>query len=222
MNLDQFNSLVRSLLKVAGAALAAHGLSAAASIVNSQDVIGLALVLAGVVWSHFTHSESGSSGSTTGPSTGQAGSTGGQMGGQSGGTALLLLFLLPALLFGSGCAGVSQNAFTSELAAASTADAAMRGYAAYWNQAAKNPAAFHRTTNELATERATVENASIKIGASIELVESLRGSYATNAAVKPQLQAALVSLGENTGNIIGYVNSLFCVSNSPSLTSTNQ
>ena len=205
MNLDQFNSLIRSLLKVAGAALAAHGLTAAASIVNSQDVIGFVLVLAGMAWSHFTHSDTDTGTNSTGKAT-----------------ALLLLLLLPALVFSTGCANVSQNAFTTELAAASTSDAAMRGYAAYWNQAIQNPPAFHRTTNDLASERAVVENASIKIGASIELVENLRASYATNAAVKPQLQAALVSLGQNTGNIIAYVNSLFNVTNLVTVTNTNQ
>jgi hypothetical protein len=206
MNQDQINSLIRSLLKIAGTALAAHGLSTAASIVNSQDFVGAVLVGVGLIWSHFDNSNTptGSSG------TGKSGTA----------TSLLVLCLLPALLLGSGCANVNQNAFTAELAAASTSDAAMRGYAAYWNQAIQNPAAYNRTTNGLVAERATVENDSIQIGASIALVESLRESYQTNSAVKPQLQAAVTSLAQNAGNIVSYVTGLFASTNA-SLTTTN-
>jgi hypothetical protein len=97
----------------------------------------------------------------------------------------------------------------------------MHGYAAYWNQAIQNPAAYNRTTNGLVAERATVENDSIQIGASIALVESLRESYQTNSAVKPQLQAAVTSLAQNAGNIVSYVTGLFSSSTNFSLTTTN-
>ncbi len=198
MNLDQFNSLLRSLLKIIGSALAAHGLGQAAGIVNGEDFIGLVLLVAGLVWSHFQHGET---------PTGTGGTT----------TAILLL-LLPVLLV-TGCANLNQTAFTAELAAASMSDAAMRGYAAYWKTASQNPEVYHRTAKELALERAAVEDASIKVGAAIELVENLRTSYATNALVKPQLQAAVSSLAGNAGNIVAYVNSLMAVTN---ITSTNR
>ena len=48
---------VRSLLKVAGAALMAHGATKSATIVNSEDAVGLALVVAGFAWSYFHHSD---------------------------------------------------------------------------------------------------------------------------------------------------------------------
>ncbi|HVU07857.1 MAG TPA: hypothetical protein VHG89_04860 [Verrucomicrobiae bacterium] len=204
MNQDQFFSLIRSLLKVIGAALAAHGLAQAAGIVNSEDFIGFVLVVAGLVWSHFTHSTADSPPNNSGSTT-----------------ALLLLLLLPVLFLANGCSSLSSNAYTTELAAASTSDAAMRGYAAYWNQAAQNPAAYHRTLDGLQSERAAVEDASIKVGASIELVEDLRESYATNSAVKPQLQAAITSLADNAGNIVTYINSLMTVTNFISITNTN-
>ena len=57
MSTEQFNSLLRTLLKVAGTALATHGMVKASSIVNSEDVIGAALLLGGVLWSHLKHGE---------------------------------------------------------------------------------------------------------------------------------------------------------------------
>lgn len=48
---------VRSLVKVAGAALAAHGATKTAAIVNGEDVLGVCLVLAGFIWSHYAHKE---------------------------------------------------------------------------------------------------------------------------------------------------------------------
>jgi hypothetical protein len=55
MNKDQVNSLIRSLLKIAGAWLVAHGLSEYASLVNSDDVFGLLVLLVGMWQSHQRH-----------------------------------------------------------------------------------------------------------------------------------------------------------------------
>jgi hypothetical protein len=55
MNKDQINSAVRTLLKVIGSALVTHGATKAASIVNSEDVIGLVITVIGLLWSHFEH-----------------------------------------------------------------------------------------------------------------------------------------------------------------------
>lgn len=55
MNQEQINSILRSLLKIIGSALAAHGLTGAANIVNGQDCIGVVLAVAGLVWSHYSH-----------------------------------------------------------------------------------------------------------------------------------------------------------------------
>jgi hypothetical protein len=55
MNQAQINSLIRSVLKIAGTALAAHGLTTAASLVNSEDVFGLVVLLVAVWQSHQHH-----------------------------------------------------------------------------------------------------------------------------------------------------------------------
>jgi hypothetical protein len=56
MNNDQINSLVRSLLKILGSLLIAHGYSTYANIINTPDVIGFIIALAAFISSHFAHS----------------------------------------------------------------------------------------------------------------------------------------------------------------------
>ena len=55
MNTDQIASLIRSGLKIGGALLVAHGLTAYADVLNMPDVFGLALALAGLIGSHYKH-----------------------------------------------------------------------------------------------------------------------------------------------------------------------
>jgi hypothetical protein len=55
MNQQQTDSLIRSVLKVAGAVLVAHGATKAASVVNCEDMFGLIVGLVGVVQSYRHH-----------------------------------------------------------------------------------------------------------------------------------------------------------------------
>ena len=55
MNQTQIASLIRTGLKVLGTALATHGLTTAATILNSEDVIGLIIMTYGVILSHLEH-----------------------------------------------------------------------------------------------------------------------------------------------------------------------
>ncbi len=55
MNQDQVNSLIRTVLKIAGSVLMTHGLTQYATLVNSPDVCGLAVLLVGLWLSHQTH-----------------------------------------------------------------------------------------------------------------------------------------------------------------------
>ncbi len=194
MNSDQISSLVRSLMKIIAGILAAHGLQDTATLLNTPDIISAALLIVSLLWSHFNHSA---------PATGNQGGIG---------VKLMLALALPALLF-TGCAGVNNNTFAGERAAAATADASMRAYAVYWTKAEANPVAYHRTLAGLDSERATLEAASIKVGASIELVENLRAAYATNSAVQPQLNAAVSALASNAGEIVSLVNTFTSVTN---------
>ena len=55
MNSDQLNSLVRSVLKIAGAVLMAHGATKYAAIVNTEDMAGVVVTIIGMWLSHQTH-----------------------------------------------------------------------------------------------------------------------------------------------------------------------
>lgn len=82
MNSDQINSLIRSILKIAGAALAAHGLTKAAAIVNAEDTIGVAMTIVALVMSHASHGTDKTKGTNA--------------------MGVFVWLLLPALLF-TGC-----------------------------------------------------------------------------------------------------------------------
>ena len=58
MNKDQINSLVRSILKIVGAILAAHGATKYAAFINTEDVAGVIITLVGMWLSHQTHADS--------------------------------------------------------------------------------------------------------------------------------------------------------------------
>jgi len=179
-------TLVRSVLKIGAGYFIAKGFmnDATAEII----IAGLGALI-GVVWG-ICHRANPNAGSDA------AGSK----------IGLLLALALPALLF-TGCAhDPSKLAFQAETLAATSADAAMRSYASYWNKAIVTPEKFHRTEKGLQDERAMLSDASIKTGASIELVENLRVAYVTNSAVKPQLQSALLTLTDNTAGIVTLAN----------------
>jgi hypothetical protein len=57
INQDQAFSIARSVLKIVGSALVAHGATKAAGIVNGEDVLGLTLTVVGLLMSQQTHSD---------------------------------------------------------------------------------------------------------------------------------------------------------------------
>lgn len=118
-----------------------------------------------------------------------------------------LLFIALAVSL-TGCASANKKVFMAEFAAASTADAGMKGYAAFYNTAIQNPTNFNTTTEKLNADRATAEALSVKIASSIQTTEALRVSAATNSATQPSLNAALTILSENSSNILSTVNQL--------------
>lgn len=57
MNQSQLFSFIRSVFKISGAALAAHGANKSTELLNKEDLAGVALILIGTLWSHFRHRE---------------------------------------------------------------------------------------------------------------------------------------------------------------------
>jgi len=55
MNEDQIDSLIRTVLKIAGTALMTHGLTGYANLVNSADMFGAIVLLVGLWQSHQFH-----------------------------------------------------------------------------------------------------------------------------------------------------------------------
>lgn len=52
---EQISSGIRSGLKVVGAMLAAHGYTKYSTIMNGEDMLGFALMVAGFAWSYAHH-----------------------------------------------------------------------------------------------------------------------------------------------------------------------
>jgi len=179
MNTDQINSLIRTVLKVLGTALATHGLTNAAGILNSEDFIGLVLLIVGVISSHSWHSSAPDSN-----------------GGGSGGKLGLFVALAAAgfLFTGTGCQSTPQ-AVTYQTAGttAVSVDTAMHLWGAY--VAANHPGA--------ATE-AQVKAAFEKYQAAMAVVCDAGAIYAatsvTNAPAASQASLALQQAIANAHN----------------------
>ena len=117
---DQINSVIRTILKIAGALLLQHGLTNSATVVNSPDVLGALSLIVGLVWSHFQHG----TGDTANPRP---------PGGPGASVicwALIACLALP-LTF-TGCSTTATTAGYKTAAAASiTIDAAMTAWGDY-------------------------------------------------------------------------------------------
>lgn len=117
---------------------------------------------------------------------------------------------LAGLLVGllTGCGTVDRTAFNATKAAVTLVDAGMTAHGAYYRAAWNNPESYHTTTNALMDQRKKLSALAYSVGISAELAETLRRSYRTNAAVKPQLLATLDTLGANASNVVWTVNTI--------------
>jgi len=100
MNQDQLSSLVRTALKILGALIVSTGLQNAGNLdaaINTPDVIGLVSLIAGMVWSHFSHTG-------TPPPTGATG------GSPSIKLPLLLALCCAVLCLAPGCSPIQPGA----------------------------------------------------------------------------------------------------------------
>ena len=188
MNTDQFNSLIRSIIKIIGAALVAHGLTNAGSIVNSPDVIGVIMTIAGLVWSHYSLSTP----ATTPPASPSISSK----------PPLMLLFalLLPALLI-QGCASAPTNAYKAEAATDATVSAAMTAWGSY--VAANHPPSSQELAVRAAFEKyQAAELLAIDATASYTAATSINSSAALDA-----MTAASSSVAQSITDLVNLIQS---------------
>ncbi|CAK0780997.1 exported hypothetical protein [Gammaproteobacteria bacterium] len=107
------------------------------------------------------------------------------------------LFLLPLLalaLLVPGCASFSTNTFRAEQTAVNLAHGA---YVGWTNYLAEFPVSAERSN--------AVKVARLKFAATAGTVEALRASYETNNQVRPTLEATLLTLADQSSNIVWLV-----------------
>lgn len=127
-----------------------------------------------------------------------------RIGGPAGNGAVVGLLLLGSLAV-VGCADLNRNLFRAEQLATQAGHGAMTGYALQWKNETNGAPADK--LEMLLQERAMVEAASRKLGNAVLASEQWRVIYATNATVKPYLEAAGIALVEDSSNLVWTVKS---------------
>lgn len=179
MNLDQLLSLVRTLLKIIGGILAAHGLSAEAGLLNSADVIGAVLLIVSVLWSHFAHKDNSA------------------VPVKINSPLLTVACLAGALSF--GCAShLLNSAFRAEQTAVNLAYGAYQGWTNYL--------VIQPPTAALLAASNEVKQARLKFAATLSTAEQLRAEAETNSAARPLLQNTLTTLSDQSSNVVWLIN----------------
>lgn len=184
MNQDQLNSAIRTILKIVGSALATHGLANAASLFNTEDFIGLVLLIAGIIWSHYHHG-------TDDPQPPQSK------------TSVYTWLLIGALALGftpviTGCHTTPQRVtYQAAATAGITVETAVRAYNVF--------AAQGKTTIE---QNRQVKAAYEKYQAAYIVVCDAGAIYAgSNGANFAELQRALDAATASQGDIINLIKS---------------
>jgi len=95
-----------------------------------------------------------------------------------------------------GCASFSTNTFRTEQTLTGIAYTAYVGY---------TNALFNGTLKISSAQSNEVRTARLKFAASVKTVDLWRSTYETNSAVKPQVQAALDALTQNTTNFVDLI-----------------
>ena len=166
MNSNQIGSLVNSVLKILGTALAAHGYATASSLLGlpvfAQELTGIIVTLVGLYFSHIQNSAAAPADSTssrTPPGTLPV---------------LLLVGTLGASLFLSGCASAPTNIYKAVGTTDATVTAAVRAWDIY---VMNNPVPI--------SQQIAVKNAFLKVQAAEKLVldgDAVYAAYGTTNA----------------------------------------
>lgn len=190
MNQDQVSSAVRSILKLLGAALVAHGATKAAAWVNAEDVAGLAVAIVGLVWSFISHR------AAAGTSTGSVG--------EGPGSKVILFLLLPALVFGGLTTGCKSTPQQVAYQAAGTTSVTVESALAAYDVLAK-------AGKTSVAQNAQVKAAYLKYQAAFAVLCDAGAVYAatstTNAPAAAALQQAVANANASINDVVTLVES---------------
>lgn len=114
--------------------------------------------------------------------------------------------ILPALLLLIGCSTFSTHVFRMEQTAVTVAYGGYLGYTNWLLSSLAKPDLTPERRAYLVTVSNDVKQARLQFHATVQTVESLRVSYETNSALKPPLEAALVTLINQSSNICWVMN----------------
>jgi hypothetical protein len=167
MNSDQIASLVRTVFKIIGAFLVAHGYAKTASLLGGEDIIGYVVAGIGILLSHINHASD--------PTTPTTNSSAGKIP-----LMLLALLVLPATFF-VGCSTTPQRvAYQAAGTTIVSVDTAMNFWGVY-------VAANHPSTNA----EAQVKSAYEKYQAGIAVLTDAGAAYAATDGTNGTASAAL-------------------------------
>lgn len=116
------------------------------------------------------------------------------------------LLVVPLLALLVGCVSFSTHVFRTEQAAV---EVAYYGYTGYTNwlltELAKPNITFDRKAR-LAAISNEVKSARLSFAATVQTVEAMRVAYETNSAIKPPLEAALLTMTSQSSNVCWLIN----------------
>jgi hypothetical protein len=186
MNTDQFQSLIRTVVKIISGLLIAHGMSDTAGVLNSPDVIGSLLLVCSLIWSHYAH---GDIPPTNPPSVGNGVKA----------PLLILPFVVVGGLLFAGCASAPRVTYQAASTSAVTVETALHAYDLF--------AAAGKTTP---AQNAAVKAAYLKYQAAFAVVCDAGAVYSatstTNApAASAALQTAIVNANQSIADLIALV-----------------
>lgn len=100
-----------------------------------------------------------------------------------------------AVIVLSGCASFDTNVWRTEQTAVNLAYTAYQG----WKEALVTQPITPQASND-------VKQARLRFAATVGTVDALRAAYATNSAVKPQIEAILITVNSEASNLVWIVN----------------
>lgn len=115
------------------------------------------------------------------------------------------LWLVP-VLFLIGCASFSTHVFRMEQTSVDVAYGAYGGYTNWLLTSFADPKLTPERRAKLVVISNDVKQARLRFAASVATVEAMRLSYETNSALKPVLEASLLTITDQSSNLCWLVN----------------